>query len=138
VLGAIESTAAGVVGGQAVWHLFDAALSVGFLTLLLATLFRVVPRASVQWGDVLGAALLTALLLAALKSALAWYLAHLVSYAAYGAVGAVLGLLTWIYVASLVLLYGAEFSRVYSERFGSLAEGAQRATPRARGARLAS
>jgi membrane protein len=43
------------------------------------------------------------------------------SYAAYGAVGGVLGLLTWIYVASAVLFYGAEFSRLYAERFGSLA-----------------
>jgi hypothetical protein len=31
------------------------------------------------------------------------------------------GLLTWIYVASIILLYGAEFCRVYAERFGSLA-----------------
>ena len=108
------------------WHIVDAALSVGFLTLLLATIYRVVPKTKVEWGDVLGAGLMTATLLAALKTILAWYLARLGSYAAYGAVGAVLALLTWIYVASLVLLYGAEFSRVNAERFGSLAQGAQR------------
>jgi membrane protein len=102
--------------------LFDAAFSVGFLTLLFATIYRVVPKAKVAWRDVFGAALITSLLFAALKMLLAWYLSHLGSYAAYGAVGAVLGLLTWIYVASLVLLYGAEFSRVHAERFGSLAQ----------------
>jgi uncharacterized BrkB/YihY/UPF0761 family membrane protein len=39
----------------------------------------------------------------------------------YGAVGGVLGLLTWIYVAALIILYGAKFSRVYAEQVGSLA-----------------
>jgi uncharacterized BrkB/YihY/UPF0761 family membrane protein len=32
-----------------------------------------------------------------------------------------LGLLAWIYLASLILFFGAEFTRVYAERFGSLA-----------------
>ncbi len=123
VLGAVENTAASVVGGaRGIWHLVDAAFSVGFLTLPFATIYRVVPKAKVAWGDVFGAALITSLLCAALKTLLAWYLSHVGSYAAYGAVGAVLGLLTWIYVASLVLLYGAECSRVYAERFGSLAQ----------------
>ena len=125
VLNAIQNTAASVVGGaNGIWHLVDAAFSVGFLTLLFATIYRVVPKAKVAWGDVFGAALITSLLFAALKTLLAWYLSHLGSYAAYGAVGAVLGLLTSIYVASLVLLYGAEFSRIYAERFGSLAQPA--------------
>ena len=134
VLGAVENTAASVVGGaKGIWHLVDAAFSVGFLTLLFATIYRVVPKAKVSWGDVFGAALITSLLFAALKMLLAWYLSHLGSYAAYGAVGAVLGLLTWIYVASLALLYGAEFSRVYAERFGSLAQQTEAQRPSAKG-----
>lgn len=97
----------------------EATGSIGFLALLLAAIYRVVPQASVAWRDVLGAALLTSLLLRVLEGLIAWYLAHLSSYAAYGAVGGILGLLTWIYVASLVLFYGAEFGCVYAERFGS-------------------
>ncbi len=76
VLAAVENTARGVVGAAGVWRVVDATLSVGFVTLLLATICRVVPRASVRWGDVLGASLITSLLFAALKSMLAWYLAH--------------------------------------------------------------
>ncbi len=79
-----------------------------------------VPQTAIEWRDVLGGALLTSLLFAGLKALLAWYLAHVASYAAYGAVGGVLGLLTWIYVASLLLFYGAAWTRVYAERFGSL------------------
>jgi membrane protein len=80
-----------------------------------------VPDTLVKWKDVLGGALLTALLFTGTKRLLAWYLGHLGSYAAYGAVGGFLGLLTWIYLASLFLFYGAEFTRVYAEKYGSLA-----------------
>lgn len=104
------------------WHVVDTVASVGFLTLLLAAVYRIVPRAPVQWRDVFGGALVTSLLFAGLKKVLALYFAHLGSYAAYGAVGGVLGLLTWIYIGSLVLFYGAEWTRVYAERFGSLRE----------------
>jgi membrane protein len=57
-----------------------------------------------------------------MKRLLALYLARLTGYAAYGAVGAVLALLTWIYVLSLLTFFGAEMTRVYAERFGSLSK----------------
>jgi membrane protein len=98
-------------------------LSVGLQTLLIASLFRMLPETRVEWGDVLGGAIFTALLLTALKHVLATYLAGLTSYAAYGAVGAVLGFLTWIYLSSLSLFFGAEITRVYAERHGSLRRG---------------
>jgi membrane protein len=89
-------------------------------------MFRLIPQTDVTWRDVLGGALLTGLLLTGTKRLLAWYLGHLGSYAAYGAIGGFLGLLTWIYLASLFIFYGAEFTRVYAERYGSLA---RRASP---------
>lgn len=106
---------------QALWRALETAVSGLFLTLLLATIFRLVPHVATRWRDVLGGALVTAVLLVTLKSALAWSLVRLSSFAAYGVVGAVLGLLTWIYVASLAVLFGAELARVYAERYGSLA-----------------
>jgi len=122
VLGAIASTTNSAAGpGQTLWRVIDFATSLAFVTVLLAAIYRVVPSRRVQWGDVFGAAFLASLLLTALKYLLAWYLAHVGSYAAYGAVGAVLGLLTWIYCASLVLFYGAEVSVLYADRFGSVA-----------------
>lgn len=111
------------VGVRVFWRILEACGSVGLLALLLAATYRIVPQTRVVWRDVLGAALFTSFLLSGLKYLLAWYLAHLTSYAAYGAVGGVLGLLTWIYLATLVVLYGAEFSRLYAERFGSQRNG---------------
>jgi membrane protein len=124
-LSALGATAPGAIGNALLWQAVEMVTSIAFLTVLFAAMFRMLPRTEVQWRDVAGGAGLTALLLALLKRLLAFYLAHLGSYAAYGAVGAVLGLLTWIYLASLFLFYGAEFSRVYAERFGSLAKDKQ-------------
>jgi membrane protein len=117
-LGAI-GTAAGRAAGATfslVWSLVEAVVALGLLSLLFAAIYRVVPHTDVKWRDVLGAAFLTALLFTGLKWLFAWYLANLAGFAAYGAVGAVLGLLTWIYVSSLILFYGAEFSYVYAHR----------------------
>ena len=123
-LGAI-GTAAGRAAGASFslfWSLVEALAALGLLTLLLAAIYRVVPHTDVKWRDVFGAAFLTALLFTGLKWLFAWYLANLADFAAYGAIGAVLGLLTWIYVSSLILFYGAEFSYLYAQRFGSAAE----------------
>ena len=40
----------------------------------------------------------------------------------YGAAASIILILLWIYYSSLILLYGAEFTKVYAERHGSRAE----------------
>lgn len=122
LLTAIGGSAQGASVNTVGWVLLETILSFAFLTGLFAAMFRMLPRADVRWRDVLGGATFTALLFTVLKHLLAWYLGHLGSYAAYGAVGAVLGLLMWIYLASLFLFFGAECTRVYAERFGSLSK----------------
>jgi membrane protein len=126
-LSSIDRSVAGVavVESPTLWIVAETGASIAVLTGFLAAMFRMVPDTEVRWRDVLGGALLTALLFTGAKRLLAWYLGHLGSYAAYGAVGGFLGLLTWIYLASLFLFYGAEFTRVYAEKYGSLA-GAQK------------
>jgi membrane protein len=125
----IDVVAARSVDIKALWSVAETVISSGLLALLLAAMYRMVPQAPVAWRDVIGAAVLTSVLFTGLRGLLSWYLSHLGSYSAYGAVGGVLGLLTWIYVAALIIFYGAEFSRVYAEQFGSLAS-AKRAPTR--------
>jgi membrane protein len=110
-----------VWGEAPLWRLVDGALSLALLTVVFSAIYRMVPRTTVAWGDVFGGALLAATLFTVLKRILTWYLGHIGSYAAYGAVGGMLGLLLWVYMASLILFFGAEFTRVYAERYGSLA-----------------
>jgi membrane protein len=105
-----------VLGGLAL----DAGASIVILTAALAVMFHALPRTRVTWGDVAPGALIAALLLTGLKRLLVLYLVHLGGYAAYGAIGAILGLMMLLYVASLIVLFGAELTRVFAERFGSL------------------
>ena len=84
------------------------------LGLVAATaLFRIVPRIKVPLRDALAGAIITVFLLFLLKLVFAFYLSLFTGYAAYGVVGGMLALVTWIYLASLILLYGAEFSRAW-------------------------
>jgi membrane protein len=124
-VGALSASAQHVVSSAALWWAVEFLVSLALSTLIFAAIFHMIPQTRVLWHDVLGGALLTAFLFTTLKHVLAWYLAHLANYSAYGAVGAVLGLMTWIYLVSAFLLFGAEFARVYSEQAGSLANRAR-------------
>jgi membrane protein len=53
-----------------------------------------------------------------LQNAIAYYIA-LSSYRNYGAIGAILALVAWVYLSSQVLFLGGEFTAVYAQRYGS-------------------
>jgi membrane protein len=120
VLAAVGQSGEAAIPVSALWHGLELLASWAFVAPVLAVMFRVLPRAPVTWRDVIWGAVVTAFLLSILKKLLAYYLAHVGHYAAYGVAGAVLGLLMWIYTSSMVLFFGAELVHVYSELFGSL------------------
>jgi membrane protein len=93
----------------------EAALSMTLLSLAFAAAFHFIPRTRPPFRDVIGGAVLTTLLLAALEAVFALYLSNLTSYSAYGIVGGVLALATWIYVSSQIIFIGATLTRVYYE-----------------------
>lgn len=98
-------------------------LSVVLNTLVFALLFKYLPDTVVHWRDVWLGAALTAVIWELAKYILAWYIGRSAqSYSAYGAVGAVLVLMVWIYFSSQILFFGAEFTEAYSRHYGSRAE----------------
>jgi len=107
-----------LVGSSAV-YLAGMAISLLLNTLLCALLFKYLPDTRVAWGDIWLGALLTALGWEITKRLLALYVAQSSYVSAYGVVGALLVLLIWIYFSSQVLFLGAEFTEVYSRRYGS-------------------
>jgi membrane protein len=119
VLEALESFLGYIVPFAWAWELVDVCVSTTLLTLTFAALFRELPQVRVAWRDVAWGAILTTALMMISKRALAWYLAHIGSFAAYGAVGSVLALLTWIYFTTQIIYFGGEFTRVYAEEYGS-------------------
>jgi membrane protein len=90
-------------------------------TLIFALLFKYLPRTDVRWGDVWLGALITAIVWEIAKRLLGLYIGKSSYASAYGAVGTVLVLMAWVYFSSQVLFLGAEFTEVYSRRYGSRA-----------------
>jgi len=90
-------------------------------------IFRYLPDAKIAWSDVWVGATLTALLFALGKFVLGLYLGSGAAGSAYGAASSLVTLLLWIYYASLILLFGAEFTQVYANTYGTRLEPAEHA-----------
>jgi membrane protein len=86
---------------------------------LFGMIFRFLPDAKIAWRDVWIGATLTAVLFLIGKSLLSLYLGSGAAGSAYGAASSLVTLLLWIYYAALILLFGAEFTQVYANTYGS-------------------
>ncbi len=93
-------------------------VSVSVVTLLFAMIFKILPDANVRWRDVWTGAFLTAVLFTVGKALLAWYFGREGAGSAYGAAGALILLLSWVYYSANILMLGAEFTQVYARRHG--------------------
>lgn len=100
------------------FQILSFAISIGIVTLLFAMIFKVLPDAKVKWRDVWIGALLTAILFSIGKLLLSLYLGREGAASAYGAAGALILLLSWIYYSANILLLGAEFTQVYARHRG--------------------
>lgn len=101
------------------WQLLNTVVSFGIITLLFALMYKVLPDATVAWNDVWIGSAITALLFTIGKFAIGLYLGNSSVASAYGAAGSFVVLLLWIYYSAQILLFGAEFTQVYANRFGS-------------------
>ncbi len=86
------------------------------ITVLFALIFKYLPDRHVQWRDVWIGAALTALLFVVGKYLLGLYLGQKSVTSAYGAAGSLVLILMWVYYASQILLFGAQFTQVYATR----------------------
>ncbi len=96
-------------------------VSLAVITSLFALIFKMLPRVSVAWSDVLIGAAATALLFNIGKLVIGLYIGTSGVSSAYGAAGTLVVLLLWVYYSAQIFLLGAEFTWVYAQRFGSKA-----------------
>lgn len=95
-------------------------LTIVVLAVLFTVAFHLVPRTRPPVRAVAGGAVLTSVLLTALRELFASYLSNLTSYSAYGVAGGVLALATYIYMSSVVIFFGAQLTRVHAEKLGAV------------------
>jgi len=106
-------------GAGIVFALINWIVSVALITLLFAVMFKYLPDAKIEWRDVWTGALVTAVGFVIGQALIAFYLGRAGVASAYGAAGSLIVLLLWVYYSSMILLFGAEFTRVYAEKHGS-------------------
>jgi membrane protein len=106
-------------GGTVLWQVVNQVVAFAIIAVLFALIFRFLPDARVAWRDVWIGALLTAALFTLGKFLLGWYLGREGVTSGFGAAGSLVVILLWVYYSSLILLFGAEFTRVYAQQYGS-------------------
>ena len=93
--------------------------SFGLTSLLLAMMYKYLPDARIKWRDVWIGAALTAALFSLGKYLIGWYLGVAGFSSTYGAAGSLVAILSWVYYSAQIILFGAEFTQSYAERYGS-------------------
>lgn len=88
------------------------AINVSLNLLAFAVMYRFLPHVPVRWLHALGGGLVAALLWEVGRQVLAVYLFRQDFPTAYGVIGSFLAIMLWAYYAAMVVLYGAEFTRV--------------------------
>lgn len=94
-------------------------VSFGVITLLFALIFRIIPDVEIAWDDVWIGAIVTALLFTIGKWGIGLYLGNSAPSSTYGAAGSLIVILLWVYYSAQILFFGAEFTQVYANRYGS-------------------
>jgi membrane protein len=97
----------------------DFVLSLVLVTFLFALLFKILPDVEVAWRDVWLGAAVTALLFSLGKYLIALYVRNFPIGTSYGAASSLVIVLLWVYFSAQILLFGAEFTQAYANRYGS-------------------
>jgi membrane protein len=100
----------------AVLTLIEQAVSIALSAVVFAVLFKVLPDVNVAWRDVWVGAAVTAILFVIGEASISLYIAYGGVASAYGAAGSILVALIWIYYSAMILLFGAEFTKVFASR----------------------
>ncbi|MBP2830754.1 YihY/virulence factor BrkB family protein [Aquimarina sp. U1-2] len=94
-------------------------LSIVLFTVLFALIFKVLPDVKMKWKDVWLGAFVTTILFSIGKLALGIYFGTTNPGSTFGAAGSVILILLWVSYSSLILFFGAEFTKVLAHKFGS-------------------
>lgn len=103
---------------KGVLHAMDFILSVGVATLLFALIYKYLPDTRISWRDVWSGAAATSVLLTLGNQAIGIFLSKIDLTTIFGAAGSLVLVAVWIFYASQLLYFGAEFTRVHAQSRG--------------------
>ena len=113
-------------GATVILQFLNNIVSFSIAALLFAMIFKLLPAVRITWRDVFTGSLVTSLLFTFGKFLIGYYLGKSNVASSYGAAASIITILLWIYYSSLILLFGAEFTKAYAESRGSRTKEAAR------------
>lgn len=99
------------------FKVLNSVFSIVIITSLFALMFKILPDARIKWKSVWIGAFVTSLLFVIGKSALGLYFGKANPGSGYGAAGSVILILIWTSYSSMIVFFGAEFTKVYSDYY---------------------
>jgi membrane protein len=78
----------------------------------------VLPDAIISWKDAIIGAFFTTLLFMAGKFLIGYYLGNARWGITYGTAASIIIILSWVYYTSIILFFGAEFTKMYAIQMG--------------------
>ncbi|MEO6547415.1 MAG: YihY/virulence factor BrkB family protein [Ferruginibacter sp.] len=102
-----------------VFYIINIAITLVVTSVIFGVIFKVLPDATIRWKDVMAGALTTAILFMLGKFAISFYISKSNVGTTYGAAGSLVILLLWVYYSSLILYFGAEFTKAYAVKYGN-------------------
>ncbi len=115
-----------IPGGVGVWSTLNSIFSFLVLVVLFAVTFKMLPDIRIRWTDVIVGAVVTALLFLLGVWLISIYMG-MATTSTYGAAGSFVIFLIWVYYNAMVFFLGAEFTYIYTMRYGSRVKPAKHA-----------
>jgi membrane protein len=110
----------GFPGSGLIMRAIEFAGSFAVITVLFAAIFKVLPNVKLAWGDVWVGAAVTSLLFWIGKWLIGIYIGRSSVASPFGAAGTLIIVIVWVYYSAQIFFLGAEFTRAYALRYGSL------------------
>lgn len=99
-------------------YVINVAITLLAISVLFSIIFKFLPDAEIKWKDVRVGAVTTAILFMVGKFAIGLYLNKSNPGTAFGAAGSMIIILTWVYYSSIILYFGAAFTKNYAQAIG--------------------
>ena len=106
-------------GATTILTALNFAVSLAMVSVLFGAIYKILPDRQLGWRDVGVGAVVTALLFTIGKTLIGLYIGSSSVASSYGAAGALVVILIWIYYSSQIFLLGAEFTKVWASHHGS-------------------
>jgi membrane protein len=105
--------------GNLILQTLNLLISFVLISAMFAAIYKVLPDKKLQWRDVGVGAITNAFLFTIGKFLIGLYIGGSAIASSYGAAGALIIVLLWVYYSAQIFLLGAEFTKVYADRYGS-------------------